>query len=239
MRFDTVFDILFPPRCLNCRKNVKSGNVLCEACAGSVSLNQNLFCGKCQARLPGGASAKAGPATIRSICHRDFPYLLGAATQYDTPVIKNLIHGLKFGYVKNAAKPLAEFLIEYIENLALALREYVVIPLPLSAARFRQREFNQSELIARIFAEHFQLPFEAKTLLRTKHSKPQSETKNLIERRDNIKECFAVNDPGPVNGRNIILIDDVTTSGATLFEAATALKSAGAGKILALTVARA
>ncbi len=263
MRFSTVINLLFPPRCLNCRKNAGSGIALCGACAKSVRLNQSLFCGKCRARLPSVAlpvlrsstatedGAKEGLPTIKRICHRDFPYILGAATEYDTAAVKNLIHDLKFRYIKDAAKPLAEFLVEYIESRELTLQGYIAVPLPLSAKRLRQREFNQSELVAGIFAARFGLPLETKILLRTKHGKPQSETKSVIERKENIKGCFAVNrlapnvigavvkDPEPLRGKNIVLIDDVTTSGATLFEAASVLKSAGAKKILALTVAKA
>ncbi|MDP2598648.1 MAG: double zinc ribbon domain-containing protein [Candidatus Liptonbacteria bacterium] len=252
-------DILFPPACLNCRTGILAGTVLCEKCIKIVRLNKNLFCGRCSARIPrlraysaeatsaakagqgsgGQVGGQAGFAAIKKICHKDFPYTLGAATQYDSATVKNLIHALKFRCIKRAAEPLAALLIEYAAGLALQLENHSVIPIPLSRARLRRRGFNQAELIARAFAGYFSLPLETESLVRIKNTKPQSETKRLIERRGNISGCFMARDPNALRGKNIILIDDVTTSGATLFEAASVLKAAGARKILALTVARA
>jgi len=228
MFLDSLINIIFPSHCLNCRKNAERGGVICADCFGKISLNQTLFCGKCRARIP----------DQKKICHNSFPYLLGAAGSYGDETLKNLIHGLKFQYLKSAARPLGEILIRYTDGLGLPLEKFSVIPVPLSKKRLRERGFNQSELIAKILAEHFGLPIDASSLTRAKNTKPQSETKNLAERRENVRACFFVTHPEAVAGRNILLIDDVTTSGATLFEAASALKSAGARKILAMTVAK-
>ncbi|MDO8536841.1 MAG: ComF family protein [bacterium] len=249
MFLDKLLNLIFPPLCLNCGKSTAGfaspeagsvqpkagfaspetgGEVLCAACSSLVKLNQTLFCGKCGLRLASG----------KKICHQDYPYLLGSAADYGA-VMKSLIHGLKFRFIKKAAEPLGKFLIRYTEGLSLPVQKFVVVPIPLSGTRLRERGFNQSELVAKIFADHFNLALETKLLLRVKNTKPQSETRNLVERKENIKECFAVITPEYLRGKNIILIDDVTTSGATLFEAAKVLKSAGVRKILALTVAKA
>ena len=76
-------------------------------------------------------------------------------------------------------------------------------------------------------------------LTRSGHAKPQTETASVAERHQNILGCFSVIKPDAVCRKNIILLDDVTTSGATLGEAARALKTAGARKIIGLTVAKA
>lgn len=238
MLLKSLINILFPSLCLSCEKHIRGEGVLCPECFGKISLNQTLFCGKCRARLP----------DQRKICHRDFPYLLGAAGNYNDEILKNLIHGLKFKYLKSAARPLGEILIRYTEKLHLPLEKFLVVPLPLSKNRLRERGFNQAELIAKIFAEHFRLPLITDALTRGKHTKPQSETKNLLERKENVRGCFTVAQPDPLRqsaseartiaGKNILLIDDVTTSGATLLEAAAVLKNAGAKKIIALTVAK-
>jgi len=224
-----ITDLIFPPICLNCRGHVASDLTICTRCMGTINLHQTPFCGKCGLRLGGG----------KRVCHKDFPYLLGSATDYSCEAVKSLIHGLKFQSISSAAKPLAALLTHYAEMIALPLRGYTVIPIPLSPARFRERGFNQSELIARLFAERFELLLDAKNLVRTKNTKPQSETKNIAERRENVKECFAVRNPELLQSSNVILIDDVTTTGVTLFEAANALKAVGVRRILALTVAKA
>ncbi len=238
MLLKTLVNILFPPLCLTCKKHIQGDDVICRNCYGKISLNQTLFCGKCGARL----------ANQKRICHLDFPYLLGAAGSYGDETLKSLIHSLKFRYIKSAARPLGEILICYTETLNLPLEKFSVIPVPLSERRLRERGFNQAELIAKTFAGRFGLPLITSALRRSKHAKPQSETKNLSERQRNVLGCFlasrsdplrrSASDARAVAGKNILLIDDVTTSGATLFEAATALKNAGARKIIALVAAK-
>lgn len=229
MFFDRILDLIFPPPCLSCKANVGGEETICRRCFGGIVLNQTLFCGRCSARLP----------DQKKICHADYPYILGAATEYNNEAARSLIKGLKFQFAKKAARPLGELLARYTESLELPLKGFITIPIPLSQKRLRQRGFNQSELIAGIFADHFSLPLESHCLVKPKNTKPQSETKGLDERKENIKNCFRVENAEKIVGKKIILIDDVTTSGATLFEAAKTLKTAGAKKIIALTVARA
>jgi competence protein ComFC len=223
-----LLNLIFPPACLGCGRILASG-VICGQCLESIKTNQTLFCGKCQARLP----------ETKKICHQDFPYLLGAATNYNEKVIKNLIQGLKFKHIKGAAQPLGGLIVRYIENLNLPLEKFTLIPIPLSSRRLKERGFNQSELIAKAFAEHFRLNLETSCLMRTKDAKPQSETSDLKERQNNVKNCFSVTNVEFVVNKNIILIDDVVTSGATFFAAAETLKRAGAKRIIALAAAKA
>ena len=136
---------------------------------------------------------------------------------------------------------LADILVGYVRRLPLDLAGYTATPVPLSAKRARSRGFNQSALIARPFARALALPFSESLLTRIHHRKPQSDTEDIFERRENIKGCFALADAGgtAAEDKKIILIDDVTTSGTTFAEAARVLKSGGAKKILALAVAKA
>jgi len=220
--------IFFPPRCLGCGKRIAAG-VLCSTCHATVLVARTLTCGECGDRLFGD----------KVNCHPDFPYLLGAAGSYENEALRSLVHALKFGRVRGAAEPLAGFLLEHARSLGTILDGGIVIPIPLSRPRERRRGFNQSELIARPLAAGLGLPLSTEALLRVKHTKPQSETANVRERKENIRGCFAVPDAALVRGQKIILVDDVTTSGATFLEAATTLKRAGAGSIFALAAARA
>lgn len=163
---------------------------------------------------------------------------MGSAANYESDAVKDLIHGLKFQYLRAAAVPLGDLLANYVANLGLSTLNFVVIPLPLSKNRLRKRGFNQSALIAARFAERLDLPLRTDALMRAKHAKPQSETKSAAERRANVTGAFAVKNADDVTGKNVLLIDDVVTSGATLSGAASALKSAGAKTIIALTTAK-
>lgn len=244
MNVRSVLDFIFPPVCLHCGIHLRdraakntlfpgatASGALCRPCLETISLYGTLFCGKCYARLPIG----------KKICHRDFPYILGAAASYSDQAVQDLIHGLKFRRIADAAVSLSETLVRYAEKALplTSLKQHVVVPIPLSRERERARGFNQARLIADLFAKHFGFPMHVGALERIRNTGAQSELKSYEERRENVKDCFAVLEPEAVQGKRIILIDDVTTSGMTLYEAARTLKSAGAKDIIALVVAKA
>ena len=241
MIFDFLTSIFFPHTCAACRAFVRTG-ALCDRCRATIALSRTLFCGQCDAALaphPGPAGCGASTDAIpKSACHPMHPFLLGAAGNYETPALRALVHRLKFRGIAGAAEPLATLLITYAKPFMECFRGAAVIPIPLSAARLRSRGFNQSALIAERFAAPFGLMVTGTCLVRTRHAKPQSETKTLAEREANIRGCFAVRGAERIRGATIILIDDVTTSGATFLEAARALKQAGAGSILAVAAAK-
>lgn len=223
-----LLNFIFPPLCLHCKRAVKDG-VLCSACLELIECRKTFFCGECLARLP----------LSQKVCHRNFPYILGAAGNYGDETLRDLIRGLKFQLLSEAAFPLAELLIRYAEGLIPSRKNAIVMPVPLGRRRMRERGFNQSDLIARIFAEHFRLPLSLENLTRLRDTLPQSELLSLEARRKNVLGCFGLRKPEEVEGASIILIDDVVTSGATLREAAYLLKSSGARGVTALCVAKA
>jgi len=231
MKFSQILtNILFPRRCAGCSKKLGSG-VVCNGCFGRIPVNKTLFCGVCNARLPGTSK----------ICHPKSPALFGAAGFYDEPTIKALIHNLKFRNMREAAQPLAELVEKFLttSDVVRMTTLDVVIPVPLSRERLLARGYNQAELIAERLAEKISLPLAADLLIKIRHSKPQSETKDIYERRANLAGCFHVPNPVAVAGRRILLVDDVTTSGTTFMEAAGALKKAGARRIIAVAAAKA
>ncbi len=174
---------------------------------------------------------------------------MAAATNYDSEVIRNLIHFFKYQKWSKLQNLLGEILIQYIENCELPARQslgagggienFVAIPIPLSKDRLRERGFNQSGLLAKAVADHYQLDLINNVLKRTKETKSQSGLKDWEERKENVKNCFALENPELIKGKNIILVDDVYTSGATMDEAAKILRANGARKIIALVVAKA
>lgn len=223
--FQTILDIIFPSRCIPCGS--PNAKALCGACAALVHTRDTLLCGRCGARLPSGTK----------ICHRNFPYLLGAATDYGDPRVRELVHGLKFRFVRSAARALGELLAASLRATKIPLASFVAIPVPLSRERERVRGFNQSLLIAEAVANALGIPLAPDALVRVRHAKPQSETGSRSERLSNVRGAFAVR--GRIPGAHILLVDDVTTSGATFSEAARALRRAGARHVLAAAAAKA
>jgi ComF family protein len=108
---------------------------------------------------------------------------------------------------------------------------------PLHPRRLRERGYNQSSLLARELAKHIDLPVIENCLIRVKQAKPQVRAGDVRERRRNVADAFVCRD-AEVSGKQIILIDDVCTSGATLESCATALKNKGAMSVWGLTLAR-
>ncbi|MEK7187820.1 MAG: ComF family protein [Patescibacteria group bacterium] len=230
--FGAIIDSLFPARCIRCEKNIpRQEDALCSDCLETITLPNTLFCGTCGARLP----------AAKKICHRDTPYILGSIAEYEDPTIKKLIHALKFKRLKPVSVFLGNLLVAYVENLNppfVLTEETIIIPLPLSKERLRERGFNQAALIAKTFAENVHLPMLEDVLIRTRHSKPQSQTENVKDREENVHDAFHVVRPEMIAGKKLIVIDDVTTTGATLRSASKVLKQNGAKEILALTIAR-
>jgi len=228
MDFNFLSSIFFPPKCLSCEQKLEMGTI-CESCRKTIAVYETVFCGVCDARMP----------DPKKICHPNAPYVLGAAGNYENATLQTLIHALKFQMIRGAAEPLADILASYIVSLDFDLHDFMVIPIPLSKRRERARGFNQSELIGKRCALRLGIPCETEILMRIRHRKPQSETQNIAERRENIRGCFASRTLSLKKNKNVLLVDDVTTSGATFLEAARTLKAAGAKKIIALAAAKA
>jgi ComF family protein len=228
---EKTLDVLFPKRCIGCFNFVSNNSYFCKDCLSKIQIFDSFFCPKCKARIPG----------IKKICHQEEKFILGSATNYNEPV-KQAIWRLKFKFITSGAEPLTNLLINYFKNLnlqELKIENFIVIPIPLSKKRLKERGFNQSELIAKLFAKHFNLKLETNILYRIKNAKPQSEINDFSLRKENVLNCFAVLNKNLIQNKNVILIDDVVTSGATFKEAVKTLKLAGAKKIIALAIARA
>ena len=112
------------------------------------------------------------------------------------------------------------------------------MPVPLHPKRLRWRGFNQSVLLARQISRVYDIPLDPFTLQRHRETPPQTQL-NEAERRKNMRGAFTVDADRPVTGKNILLVDDVYTSGATVNECSRTLKKHGAKDVYVLTLARA
>jgi ComF family protein len=178
------------------------------------------------------------------LCRRlEPPYVKATAYGSYESGLRELIHLLKYNQVRPAANILGRMLAEAVEDLQPLFgdTELLVVPVPLHFTKLRQRGFNQSELIARAALKvkpsvgRFQL---SATLLERRR-----ETKSQIglsrhQRRENIRGAFVVTRPGEMARREVLLVDDVFTTGTTVSECARILRRAGASKVYVATVAR-
>lgn len=223
---DFFLDILFPRFCAGCKKE---GLFLCESCRLGVIPGTSV-CFVCEKRSPEGL-----------ICDPERPKTrirrFVAPFTYANPVIRELIHLLKYGGAKEIADDLGEWVASAIRFSSTQIpKDTLLIPIPLHPSRLRERGFNQAELIARVIGKKLNVSVDTSLLKRIKHRKPQTEMKKREERVSNAAGIYKV--AGTVLPQTLILIDDVSTTGATLEEAATMLKQAGAKQVWAFVVAR-
>ncbi len=157
--------------------------------------------------------------------------------------LRELIHLLKYNGVRPAANVLGRMLAESVQGLQPAFEQatVLVIPVPLFKAKRRQRGFNQAELIARVALKmspaNERLQLASDILLRTRETHSQIGLTSH-QRRENLRGAFAVARAQEVTDREVLLVDDVYTTGTTASECARILRRAGASKVWIATVAR-
>ena len=163
-----------------------------------------------------------------------------SAANYSDKLIQKALKVFKYGLVRDMAGPLADVVRTYIDSIpvissGLLRGNPLLVPVPLHKKRLNWRGFNQSEILAEKFAGFY--GFEVgNVLVRNKNIKPQADIEDRENRMNNVSDSFACSTN--LNGMNIVLVDDICTTGATLNECAKVLATNGAGKISALVIAR-
>jgi ComF family protein len=149
--------------------------------------------------------------------------------------MRQAIHQLKYQNLRALVVPLASLLQDYLGINPLPGE--VLVPVPLHPKRLRERGYNQSRLLAQELGKLTNLPVVDDCLIRQKHAPPQTRSSTVDERRGNVTGAFACRDRR-LQDKQVLLIDDVSTSGATLDAGAAALKAAGATSVWGLVLAR-
>jgi ComF family protein len=149
--------------------------------------------------------------------------------------VRKAVHELKYRYARARGPFLAALIYRAIERRPL--RADLLVPVPLSDARRRERGYNQAELIAIALADQTGLAVGACALRRIRETRPQVGL-TADQRRTNVAGAFACSEHDAVMGKFVLLVDDVATTGATLRACAEPLKAAGARRVLGVVVAR-
>jgi ComF family protein len=206
----TLFlDLFFPPRCAVCKK-----------------ITPKIICQKCLLKIEYVKFSKTN-----SLC---------SVAEY-SGVIKHAIWAFKFKKKRKLASVLGEIMADYFYNvsdLISASKIDLIIPVPLHPKRQQQRGFNQSELLGQVLADALGIPQSTDALVRSVNTKAQFKLKKE-ERKKNIQNAFRVVDSLQIKDKDILLIDDIITTGATLSECTRVLKESGAKRVEVLTLSRA
>jgi ComF family protein len=232
----TLLDLVFPPGCISCRQAIEAHGALCPACWNQVRFIERPFCERLGTPFAADLGAE-GLLSPEAIAHPPVYTRARAVARFEDGPVRHLIHRLKYGDRLELAIPLGQQMARAGHEL-LAEAD-LLVPIPLHRRRLLWRQFNQANALAEVIAKHAKVPLDPFVLIR---SKPTSSQVGLTrtQRADNMNGAFAVRpaDKIRIEGRALVLIDDVLTSGATLNAAARVLLRAGAARVDALVFAR-
>lgn len=235
--FNPLCNIIFPHICLACKKTLQDRKqIICNDCNDKLPVNRLPFCRKCGVNLM--------PDEIqRNFCKECFKnsknlYFDSSRSVflYREPM-SDLICLFKYKQNLRLAKFFGQKMVEFIKNYALLDNIDIIVPIPLHKKRLREREFNQAEILAQIISKEYNLELSSRAITRIHMKNVQSKLQR-DKRFENIKGAFRI-EIDIFKNRDILLVDDVFTTGATLSEAALALKQAGAARVDAFTLAKA
>lgn len=229
---EKLFNLIFPPKCVICNKNF--GEVICKKCSLKILEKYEIFSSKCMI-----CDQNSFFGTTHTHCSSSF-----------TPASTLNIYKYK-GHIRKIIKDSKyhskEFItLKYLTRLGIKKsinnghqipKHTVVIPIPLSKGREKERGFNQAEIIAKEIAKIFRLKVHTNVLKRLKETQTQHQ-KNRIARFENLQDAFIIKNKNRIKNRKILLIDDICTTGATLLETSKTLLTFNAAEVRCLTLAK-
>lgn len=225
---------LFPPRCVSCGCDVEALHSFCTDCFAKLSLIDAPYCARCGDPF----AYDLGKDAVCSYCLQTPPPFAKAraAIRYDD-ASRKLITRLKYADKQELVPPLSAQLWRI--GAKLCTNADLIIPVPLHPKRLRERKFNQSALLAHELARRSGLGVLADGLLRTENTPPQASL-SREQRLKNVKHAFRVNHKhaAKLRGANVLLVDDVMTTGATINACSKALLGASVKDVYVITAAK-
>ncbi len=210
---------------------------VCATCWARVTLITPPVCEHCGLPLASWRSLGGGHARVGlcARCRRRASAIDQArsAGLYEG-ALRDILHAFKYDARRSLAAPLAALVRQHAGVVLIGVD--VVVPVPLHRARERARGFNQAEDLARAMATAPRLPVR-RALRRVRATRTQADLP-AAQRHRNVRDAFAIARDGALAGRRVLLVDDVSTTGATLEACARVLKAAGVREVRAVTVAR-
>lgn len=236
-----VLGLLYPQQCLACGQIVASDgdtSRLCSDCWREARFISGAICGRCGASLPDDGTGQADVASCDDCLSMARPWQDGRAALVYAGTGRQLVLALKHGDRPDLAPTLGEWVAA---AAAPVIRpDMVVTAIPLHMRRLIRRRYNQSALLARHVARIHDLPYLPDLLQRCRHT-PTQDHRGVSDRFANICDSIRVRSRQrySITGREVLVIDDVMTSGATLTAATDALLAAGSGPVHVAVLARA
>ena len=240
--FQPFIDLIYPPRCAICREFLWKNRarkdqkelLFCETCFDGFSEITSPLCTVCG--RPFASKNEEDHPCEDCLRKRPFFDMVRAPFLYEGGIME-AIHQFKYAGRAHLADSLGPLLASFVKEWMEMTAECLTIPVPLHPKRLRERGFNQSLLLARHVASLLRTELDFLSLRRIRYTQPQTGLKSE-ERKRNVRKAFEITNQEAVKGRNVLLVDDVTTTGSTLNECARVLSRAGAEKVCGIVLAR-
>ncbi len=226
-----MIGLIYPPFCEICAVRLAQTEYhICNQCLGKIKVNSPPFCKYCSRHL-------SYERTSCGECIGERSYLKEVwSWGIYRDVLKKCLHLFKYKKRPYLINLFRKGLLEFSERTFAIKNIDIIVPVPLYSAKLKERSFNQSEVIAKIFSRHYRLGLED-SLSKIKWTKPQNQL-TKCERQKNIKNTFIVKDKKRICGKKVLLVDDIFTTGSTLNECAKILLKAGAEIVYGFALAR-
>jgi ComF family protein len=232
---EAAASLLYPPVCTLCGGRTPAGEYLCEQCESKAMRIVAPFCQQCSEPFEGAITTAFACANC---AHRTIHFDAAVAAYRGRGIVRQIIHDFKYGRQIHLRHLVARWLCAAFNDERLQGRQFdVIVPVPLHPTRQRERGFNQARLLAELLSARISVPCKL-VLERIRYTTTQTAL-DRTERMENLHNAFRLRKNANVRGLQVLLIDDVLTTGSTLSECARVLKRAGANCVYAATAARA
>ena len=236
--FNKLVNYIFPAQCIICKNIIENNDGICFECLKEIEFISEPRCAYCgfpfEIMYPNEKTKSkyfVCPKCLEKKPKFDKSLSVVRYNDASKKIILPFKHADRTNYAKIMGKMMASTLSPFKEKFD------IIMPVPLHLKRMVKRKYNQSALLANVIAKILKKPVVYNSLVRTKFKESQGHL-SLKDRKLNVKEAFKIKNPLKVKGKNVLLVDDVLTTGATLNECAKILKKAGAKKVIAITFAR-
>lgn len=232
--FSALGTLCFPPHCASCKCSTEKGVHLCASCAEGAQPIEAPFCQRCSQPFDGAITQQF---TCSNCADREVHFECAVAPYLSRGVVRDFIHAFKYNGQFHLRQTLAGWLADALADPRIRAHSFdAMVPVPLHHVRYRAREFNQAEELARLISRQCKVPvFNA--LRRTRYTSTQTKL-DRFERMENLRGAFRVRQNARVKEKHLVLVDDVFTTGSTVEECSRVLLHAGAASVRVITVAR-
>ncbi len=229
---DSILEWIFPSKCIFCSSILSINSeekIFCQKCIEYFTYIEKPICIKC------GRTVDEDADSVCNDCRNiQYKFVRNMSVFYYDDFVRHLIFKFKYGkgvYVGNKLGEIMSnyFFDNYIKNIDL------IIPIPLHKSKQRARGFNQALILSKHISKKTGIPLSEKGLIRIKNTRPQSKL-SISQRQKNLKDAFQINKTLNIQNKNILLIDDIFTSGSTINNCTKILHENGAKDVFSFTL---